>query len=55
MNSIKSFYKIRNPRKFFIVGDVNLSKVTWPIADNEVIIDPTEKLFVDSFDELDLS
>ena len=55
MNTIKSFYKIRNPRKIFIVGDINLSNVTWPLADNQVINDPTEKLFVDSFNELGLS
>ena len=55
MNTIKSFYKIRNPRKNFIVGDLNLSKVTWPIADNQEISDSTEKLFVESFSELGLT
>ena len=55
MNTIKSFYKIRNPRKIFIVGDINLSKVSWPISDDYVINDPTEKLFVDSFDEFGFS
>ena len=55
MNTIKSFYKIRNPRKNFIVGDFNLSHVTWPLADNQEKNDPTEKMFVDSFNELDLS
>ena len=55
MNTIKSFYKIRNPRKIFIVGDINLSKVSWPLPNNHIINDPIEKLFVDSFDELGLS
>ena len=30
MNTIKTFYKVRNPRKIFIVGDFNLSSLTWP-------------------------
>ena len=55
MKTIKSFYKIRNPSKIFIVGDINLSKITWPLADNQEINDPMEKLFVDSFNELGLS
>ena len=55
MKTLKSFYKIRNPRKIFMVGDINLSKITWPLVDNQEINDPTEKLFVDSFNELGLS
>ena len=55
MNSIKTFYKIRNPRKIFIVGDFNLSGVSWPLDEKIPITNGVEKLFVDSFDELGLN
>ena len=38
-----------------MICDINLSSITWPVADNQEINDPTEKLFVDSFNELGLS
>ena len=30
MSTIKTFYKIRNHRKVFIVGDFNLKSISWP-------------------------
>ena len=54
MNTIKTFYKVRNPRKIFIVGDFNLSTVTWPRTDVNALSDGIDKSFVDSFDELGL-
>ena len=55
INSIKTFYKVRNPRKIFIVGDLNLSNVQWPMTDDSSTSDSTEILFIESFDELGLS
>ena len=49
MNTIKTFYKIRNPRKIFIIGDFNLSGVSWPQSNNSMINNRVEKLFTDSF------
>ena len=54
VNSIKSFYKIRNQRKIFIVGDLNLSSVSWPITEDSQFTDGIDKLFIDSFRELGL-
>ena len=33
MNTIKTFYKIRSPRKIFFFGDFNLSSVSWPLSE----------------------
>ena len=33
MSTIKTFHKIRNPRKIFIVGDFNLS-ISWPRSED---------------------
>ena len=30
INTIKSFFKVRNPRKIVIAGDFNLNEVSWP-------------------------
>ena len=52
-NSIRSFYKSKRPKKVFIVGDFNLSSVSWPMDDppgNSI-----EKLFTDMFSELGLT
>ena len=54
INTIKTFYKIRNPRKIFIVGDFNLSSISWPLSEVLGNGNCTEKLFIDSFDELGL-
>ena len=54
MNTIKTFYKIRSPRKIFIIGDFNLSSVSWPLSEVLGNSNSTEKLFTDSFDELGL-
>ena len=54
MNTIKTLYKIRNPRKIFIVGDFNLSSISWPLSEVLGNGNCTEKLFIDSFDELGL-
>ena len=34
MSTIKTFYKIRNPRKIFIVGDFNLKSILWPRSED---------------------
>ena len=34
MSTIKTFYKIRNPRKIFIVGDFNLKSISWPRSED---------------------
>ena len=54
LNTIKSFYKVRNPRKIFVIGDMNLREVSWPMSDGQVINSRIERLFVDSIDELGL-
>ena len=48
MNTIQTYYKHRNPRNIFIVGDFNLSGVSWPFSANQDISRGIEKLFVDS-------
>ena len=54
MNTIKTFYKVRNPRKIFIVGDFNLSSVSWPDSEDSSSVDVVEKSFIDSFNEFGL-
>ena len=43
MNTIKTYYKDRNPRKILTVGDFNLSGVSWPISANQDISRGIEK------------
>ena len=33
INTIKTFYTVRNPRKMFILGDFNLRYISWPLSD----------------------
>ena len=54
INTIKTFYTVRNPRKIFILGDFNLRCISWPLSDESELISGTEKLFADSFQELGL-
>ena len=49
MSTIKTFYKIRNPRKIVIVGDFNLKSISWPRSEDMGNGNGTDKLFVDSF------
>ena len=49
MSTIKTFYKIRNPRKIFIVGDFNLKSISWPRSKDMVNGNGTDRLFIDSF------
>ena len=49
MSTIKTFYKIRNPRKIFIDGDFNLKSISWPQSEDMGNGNGTDKLFVDSF------
>ena len=51
LNTIQTFYKVRNPRKIFIIGDFNLSSISWPLLENQCSSNPIEKLFVESFTE----
>ena len=55
MNSLNSFYKSKKPKRVFILGDFNLSTVTWPVDETHVISKHIEKIFVDSFNELGLT
>ena len=48
-------YNGRNVRKIFIVGDLNLSSVNWPLNDDiHDDINRIDKLFLESFSELGL-
>ncbi len=53
-DTIKAFYCSKRPKKFFIVGDMNLSTANWSTTSNPVASNPTERLFLDSFNEFDL-
>lgn len=55
VQSLKSLYTGRNLRKVFILGDLNLNSITWPL-NNEHQADATriDKLFLESFSELGL-
>ena len=53
-DSIGSFFKCKKPKKIFILGDFNLSSVTWPLDENITVQNATEKLFVDSFNNFGL-
>ena len=55
MKSLERFFSTKKSKRIFIFGDFNLSCVNWPIDENNPIINPVEKLFVDSFFELGLS
>ena len=51
MSTIKTFYKIRNPRKKIIVGDVNLKSISWPRSKDTGNGNGTDRIlvFIDSF------
>lgn len=53
--SIKSFYQCKKPKRIFIIGDFNLSSVSWPLDDNTPIENSIENTFIDTFTELGLS
>ena len=48
MSTIKTFYKIRNPGKMFIVGDFNLNSISWPRSEDMGNGNCTDKLYIDS-------
>ena len=54
-DTIRSFFRSKRPKKIFVVGDFNLHSVTWPVDDNSVIHNPTDKNFVDTFNDVCLS
>ena len=55
IQSFKSMYNGRNLRKVFIIGDFNLSSITWPLQEeNREGISRVDKLFLESFSELGL-
>ena len=54
-NSIKSFFSSKKPKKIFIVGDFNLSSLSWPFDSDNHISNSTERLFSDTFNELGLN
>ena len=49
MSTIKTFYKIRNPRKIVIVEDFNLKSISWPWSEDMGNGNGTDRLFVDFF------
>ena len=53
-DTIKAFYCSKRPKKLFIVGDMNLSTANWSTTSNPAASNPTERLFLDSFNEFDL-
>ena len=53
--SLKSFYKSKKPKKVFIVGDFNLNSVSWPYDPELTINNSTDKMFVDTFNDLGLT
>ena len=55
IGSIESFFKSKKPKKIFILGDFNLSGVSWPLEENSTNCTPTENLFVQSFQNFGLS
>ena len=51
--SLHSFYKSKRPKKVFVIGDFNLSSVSWPYdPEVNIISDGTERLFLDTFNSL---
>ena len=54
MNTITSFYRVGNHRNIFILGDINLSSVTWPLSEDNEVASGIDKTFTDSLDELGL-
>ena len=54
ISTIKTFYKVRNPRMIFVIGDINLSSVTRPLSKDGDVIHGIDNLFTDSFDDLGL-
>ena len=55
IKTIKSYFKVRNPRKIFIAGDLNLNEISWPLSEDIVVCNKTQQLFLDSFHELGLT
>ena len=53
--SVNSFYKSKRPKKLFIVGDFNLSNISWPYDPEVPITNNTEKGFVEMFNDLGLN
>ena len=53
--SIAEFFKTKKPKQIFIIGDFNLSTINWPLDDNTPIVNPIDKLFVDSFNDFGLT
>jgi endonuclease/exonuclease/phosphatase family metal-dependent hydrolase len=56
VSSIQQFFNAKKSKKIVLVGDFNLNSVTWPFdeaANN--IINPIDKMFVDTFHEFGLS
>ena len=54
MDSLRSFYSSRTHRNIFIVGDLNLNSVEWPLSDTNNSANRIDKMFLDSFFELGL-
>ena len=54
LNSLRSFYGGRTHKNVFIVGDLNLSSVVWPISQATNSANRLDQMFLDSFFELGL-
>ncbi len=46
---------VKTIKKVFIIGDLNLNSVSWPVGDNPNVINRIDRLFIDSFYELGLT
>jgi endonuclease/exonuclease/phosphatase family metal-dependent hydrolase len=54
--SLLSFYKTKKPKKVIVIGDFNLSSVSWPYdPEVNVVSNSTEQLFLDTFSNLGLT
>ena len=54
VESLRSFYSGRTHRNIFIVGDLNVNSVPWPLSDAHNSANRLDKMFLDSFFELGL-
>ncbi len=55
ISTIKALYSSKRPKKLFIVGDMNLSTANWSTTSNPIASNATDRLFIDSFHEFDLT
>ena len=55
-DSLRSLFGSKRPKRIYVLGDFNLSSVSWPINDNDLpSLNAIDNLFVDTFNELGLT